>query len=242
LLFFRIAHTLSFTWNGISDDNATNSRGRRRKPAYSGGLVLEPKKGFYDKFVIMLDFNSLYPSIIQEFNLCFTTVEHWRPNEQGIAEVPMSGLGTGVLPRVLRHLVERRRAVKSLMKNEKDGVKLQQLEIKQKAFKLIANSMYGCLGFGSSRFCCTPIASLITAQGRDILQKTVDMVQGALSLNVIYGDTDSMFVFTNTSELREAREMGYRIKREVNKLYKLLEIELDGTVCINQWHALPCKN
>ena len=154
-----------------------------RECLHEGGLVLEPKKGLYSKYVLLLDFNSLYPSIIQEYNICFTTVQ--RPEDDGIPALPESVAGgLAPLPCVIQGLVHRRRAVKNLMKSCKDPVKLRQLDIRQQAIKLTANSMYGCLGFTASRFYAKPLASLITSQGREILQATVDLVQSNMGLDV----------------------------------------------------------
>ncbi|XP_061437934.1 DNA polymerase alpha catalytic subunit [Lethenteron reissneri] len=214
------------------DEDEDGERGRgKRKAAYAGGLVLEPKVGFYDKFILLLDFNSLYPSIIQEYNICFTTVCQHTPPGQGadwIPDLPDSGLELGVLPTEIRKLVERRKQVKGLMKQADLNPDLYtQYDIRQKALKLTANSMYGCLGFSLSRFYAKPLAALVTLKGREILLHTKELVQ-KMNLEVIYGDTDSIMINTNSRDLDEVYRLGSKVKAEVNRSYRLLEIDVDG--------------
>jgi DNA polymerase alpha subunit A len=202
----------------------------KKKDKFKGGLVFEPEKGLYDKFILVMDFNSLYPSIIQEYNICFTTVERsdLAEDEDKVPEVPSGNQDQGILPRLIATLVSRRREVKKLMK-AKDATpdQLATWDIKQLALKLTANSMYGCLGYTKSRFYARPLAMLTTYKGREILRRTKDMAEEKM-LRVIYGDTDSVMINTNVDNIQDALKLGNEFKKDVNDSYKLLEIDIDN--------------
>jgi DNA polymerase alpha subunit A len=213
-----------------ADGEGDEAGDTKKKDKFKGGLVFEPEKGLYDKFILVMDFNSLYPSIIQEFNICFTTVErgHLIEEDERVPEVPEDTANKGILPRLIRTLVSRRREVKKLMK-DKNATEEQRAtwDVKQQALKLTANSMYGCLGYTKSRFYARPLAALTTSKGREILQSTKDLAESTHALRVIYGDTDSVMVNTNVDNVLEALQMGREFQKSVNERYELLEIEID---------------
>uniref|UniRef100_A0A1B0GK25 DNA polymerase n=1 Tax=Lutzomyia longipalpis TaxID=7200 RepID=A0A1B0GK25_LUTLO len=208
-------------------DAAAEGGQTRKKAAYTGGLVLDPIKGFYEKCIVLMDFNSLYPSIIQEFNICYTTIDEPEHVEDNI-QLPDSTVEQGVLPSQIRGLVESRRVVKGLLTEPNLNAELKmQYDIRQRALKLTANSMYGCLGFSHSRFYAPHLAALITRKGRDILMNTKNLAT-KLNLEVIYGDTDSIMVNSNCVDYDEAQKIGNTIKQKVNKMYKHVELDIDG--------------
>lgn len=112
------------------------------KKKYAGGLVFEPEKGLWDRYVLVMDFNSLYPSIIQEYDIDFSTIDQ---TAEGVSKfevcdtdggadlstnrqaadienmpdrMPCEGEPQGILPQLIASLVARRRQVKSLMKDK----------------------------------------------------------------------------------------------------------------------------
>lgn len=207
----------------------TTDASRRSGPAYEGGLVLEPKAGLYNNLVLLLDFNSLYPSIIQQFNICFTTVDR---SGDRVAIRQDNAMAT--LPVVIKELVAARRIVKDLMAKEADPRGRHQRDIRQRALKLTANGMYGCLGFPHARFSCKPLAELITAKGREILARAKDIIDQNLTvegrkLEVIYGDTDSIMISTDCQDYKTVmNRIAEEIKKKINALYRAIQIDVDG--------------
>lgn len=242
---------------------------------YTGGLVLEPSCGYYDTFVLYLDFNSLYPSIIIEYNVCFSTMK-WRkvasrsgeinedekstvlengeiqmekeeervgvversyevdpegPEAQDL-EIDFDRSRPGILPSILKNLVERRAMIKKLIASEKNKEKKELLLIQSLSIKLISNSIYGCLGNTNNRFYARPMASYITQKGRNLLQHTKYKVEKEFNLKVVYGDTDSIMIDTCIKSVggknyKEANILAHTIKNSINKNYKRLELDLE---------------
>ncbi|KAK2740212.1 DNA-directed DNA polymerase alpha catalytic subunit pol1 [Myotisia sp. PD_48] len=214
-----------------SEEVDAEDQGTKKKEKYKGGLVFEPEKGLYDKYILVMDFNSLYPSIIQEYNICFTTVDRHAVSEndrdEKVPAVPKDQT-PGILPRLIATLVNRRKEVKRLMKDKRaTPEELALWDTKQLALKLTANSMYGCLGYTQSRFYARPLAMLTTFKGREILQNTKELAESS-QLRVIYGDTDSVMINTNMDSIQDALKVGNEFKHSVNKRYKLLEIDIDN--------------
>ncbi|KAK6459207.1 DNA-directed DNA polymerase alpha [Scheffersomyces xylosifermentans] len=215
-----------------TEDDATTVTSNK-KPKYQGGLVFEPEKGLHKNYILVMDFNSLYPSIIQEFNICFTTVDRESFNmthdeDRDMPSLPDRDSAPGVLPRLLNSLVSRRREVKKLLKDPKNTpFQKAQYDIKQQALKLTANSMYGCLGYVNSRFYAKPLAMMVTNKGREILMDTRQLAE-SINLRVVYGDTDSVMIDTGVDNFQEALKIGEQFKIQVNERYKLLEIDIDN--------------
>lgn len=176
---------------------------------YAGATVLEPKKGYYREPIATLDFASLYPSIMQSHNLCFSTyiLPHDRNRAarmvaRGLLKIEKIQTGAGehwfvhrsifqgLLPRLLAHLLGARRAVKKIMKKEPDPRKKKLLDSKQKSLKVSCNSVYGFTGVKRGRMPCYPISSSTTSLGRKMIDDTKHAVETKYpGADVIYGDS-----------------------------------------------------
>jgi DNA polymerase-2 len=179
------------------------SVGTSPRKAVVGGYVAEPKPGLYS-YVLLCDFRSLYPSIIATFNIDPLTF-----GKVGIAAPNGATFGTGpsILPDIIMGLLESRAEAK------REGMQTRQF-----AIKIIMNSIFGVLGNPTCRFHNAQIANAITSFGRMIIQETSAQIR-SMGYEVVYGDTDSVFVVSHAADRDEAVRTGRGIESAVNGFY-----------------------
>jgi DNA polymerase delta subunit 1 len=215
---------------------------------YEGATVLDAKRGAYFDVVSCLDFASLYPSIIRAHNMCYSTIVL----DSAYAAVPgveyyevETGMGTyrfaqgvpAVLPSLLEDLARFRKAAKKDMAEAKERGDTWAANVyngKQAAYKVTMNSVYGFSGATKGFLPCVPIAASVTATGRQMIQKTKELVEEMVpGSDVVYGDTDSVMVIfalgeENRHDLKKHFEAAQRVADMISKRFPypvILEFE-----------------
>jgi DNA polymerase-2 len=176
--------------------------------AQQGGHVLEPRTGLHSN-VWVFDFKSLYPSIIRTFNIDpLSYVAAAAVDEKdSLIEVPGGAFRRepAILPRMLDELFPRREAAK------KAGD-----DVASNAIKILMNSFYGVLGTPACRFYNPALANSITGTGREMLLWSKRWFEAA-GFDVLYGDTDSLFVHSRADDPDTAHEQARQLVVALNK-------------------------
>ena len=179
--------------------------GAARAGESPGGHVLDSRPGLY-RNIAVLDFKSLYPSIIRTFRIDpLGLAEPGNDPVPGFARAKYAREG-GILPDLIAALWERREEAKRI-----GDPPLQQ------AVKILMNSFYGVLGARGCRFFDPRLASSITMRGHEIIRRSQDFIEGE-GFEVIYGDTDSLFVRLATEG--DARAVATSLAERLNGWWK----------------------
>jgi DNA polymerase zeta len=212
-------------------------------------LVMEPQSAFYSSPLVVLDFQSLYPSVMIAYNYCYSTflgrITDWRgKSKMGFAEykrqdgllsllenhinIAPNGMmyvkpevRKSLLAKMLTEILETRIMVKSGMKQDQDDKTLQQLlNNRQLALKLLANVTYGYTSASfSGRMPCSEIADSIVQTGRETLERATAYIHSVerWGAEVVYGDTDSLFIYLKGRSRDDAFVIGQEIAQAITE-------------------------
>ena len=190
---------------------------------YAGGLVLQPMPGLHENIAV-LDFKSMYPSLMIEYNLSPDT--YVSPKDPmppgGVYEAPEVGHKfrkepSGFYKEVLSYLIGVRDQIRSKLNKLKPGsAEYRVLDARQKVVKIVTNACYGYAGWTGARWYVKPVAEAAAAWGRHTILTAIEMAEKA-QLKVVYGDTDSIFLENQHGKIeklsKEVRKsMGLEVK------------------------------
>lgn len=189
------------------------NQGEKPEEHSPGGFVMDSTPGLYDS-VVVLDYKSLYPSIIRTFLIDPVGMIEgaYQPEEK----LAVPGFRNAWFSRQ-QHCLP---AIVSHIWHERDNAKSHQNAPLSQALKIIMNAFYGVLGSVGCRFFDPRLASSITLRGHEIMKTTRKLIE-AKGYQVIYGDTDSTFVWLKeTHTEQQAKAIGHQLAKEVSQWWK----------------------
>jgi len=205
--------------NGIAVPMTHHRSGRKIEGAYVH--TLEP--GVYH-WVCVLDFKAMYPSLIIQNNICFTTLadggEHEAPN--GVRYLSKDKR-EGLIPRILVTLMRERDETKRKMKGADEKAR-EYYDGLQNALKILMNSFYGVMASSFYRFTNQDIGESITAFAREATKGVIRQLEGE-GVKVIYSDTDSIFFQSPETNLDGCVDFGKKVAKRFSKGGLTLEFE-----------------
>ncbi len=214
-------------FNELVPNKPSNQEEKARlRTSYTGGFVYEPTPGLY-RNIVVFDFMSLYPTIISSHNIspdtlncdcCRATQQNKVPGEENIWFCTKR---RGFVPSVIDELIKRRVRVKEIIKAAGSD---KTLNARQLALKTIANAMYGYFGFFGARWYSIDCAKAITAFGRSHVQDVIAQAKNS-GFNVLYGDTDSLFVALDGKNIAQVNDFIASINRH---LPGIMELDYEG--------------
>ncbi|MBU0471449.1 MAG: DNA polymerase II [Nanoarchaeota archaeon] len=179
-----------------------------REERIKGGYVMTSKPGIYD-YVIVCDFKSLYPSIIRTFNIDpFTFVPDCKGKD--LIKAP-NGACFRKEEGILSNMIQRFWDARDEIKKKKDSTGSY-------AIKVVMNSMFGVMANPVFRFHSTDMANAITHFGQHLIKLTTRKIE-EMGYEVIYGDTDSVFINLNVNNEKDAGKIGKKIETNINNFF-----------------------
>lgn len=180
-----------------------------------GGYVRSIGAGLYSN-VVVLDFKSMYPSMIIKYNICFTTLS---PDGKITAPNGVHYLDRtqkeGLIPKILQDLMRERDEVKKMAKNASSESDRNYYDGVQGAIKILMNTFYGVLASSFYRFTNPEIGSSVTHYARNTIQNVMDKLERS-GHRVIYGDTDSVFIESGKSSVDETVKFGEELSKRLS--------------------------
>lgn len=242
----RLCKSESFILISPTKTNVQNQKALECVP-----LVMEPEAAFYKSPMLILDFQSLYPSIMRAYNYCYSTMLgrvrelNEKKNTVGVSSFPLRkgildllensvtiapngmvyvkpSIRESTLSRMLKEILDIRVMVKKTIAELGSGNERikKSLNNKQLALKLLANVTYGYVSASfSGRMPCSDLADSIVQSGRETLEKAIRLIEtnDKWGAKIVYGDTDSLFVYLPGKSKEDAFRIGNEMSLAVTK-------------------------